>query len=51
MDSNSWEIVETDAASQNGETASDFEIGEEHEDDKEFHRQSSRYGQNVKNYE
>lgn len=47
MDSNSWEIVDSDPTSTNQITANDFES----DSDKEFARQLSRYGQNVKNYE
>lgn len=47
MDSNSWEIVDSDAPTTSQNNANNFES----DSDKEFARQSSRYGQNVKNYE
>lgn len=46
MDSNSWEIVDA-TPTRIDENATDIES----DSDKELHRQSSRYGQNVKNYE
>lgn len=48
MDSNSWEIVDSEAEASNSKSQQDFES----DSDKELlSRQSSRYGQNVKNYE
>ena len=48
MDSNSWEIVDTTVTPANQESVNDLES----DSDKELlSRQSSRYGQNVKNYE
>lgn len=48
MDSNSWEIVDSVPPLANRESANDVES----DSDKELlSRQSSRYGQNVKNYE
>lgn len=47
MDSNSWEIVDSEPAMENGENTNEFESDSE----RELSRQSSRYGQNVKNYE
>lgn len=47
MDSNSWEIVDSEPAIENSEKTNDFESDSE----KELARKSSRYGQNVKNYE
>lgn len=47
MNSNSWEIVDSEPAIGNGGNTNEFESDSE----KELSRQSSRYGQNVKNYE
>lgn len=47
MDSNSWEIVDSVA-----ETSDNKVVDFESDSDKELmSKQSSRYGQNVKNYE
>lgn len=48
MDSNSWEIVDPVPSPKSNEIAVDFESDSEKE---LLSRQSSRYGQNVKNYE
>lgn len=47
MDSNSWEIIDSTSPPTNAENTVDVES----DSDKELSRQSSRYGQNVKNYE
>jgi hypothetical protein len=48
MDSNSWEILDPPQSTQNGEIKLEAEVDSS---DKDFFRQSSRYGQNVKAYE
>lgn len=50
MDSNSWEIVDTEPTAKEGENREIINDNES-DSDKELARQSSRYGQNVKNYE
>lgn len=50
MDSNSWEIVDP-APSSGNPNNEENNTTDESDSDKEFTRQSSRYGQNVKNYE
>lgn len=51
MDSNSWEIVDKAAVNNHESLGLAAEILDSEDSDKEFTRQSSRYGQNVKNYE
>lgn len=49
MDSNGWEIVNPEPGPSNRKIAN--EINESDSDKELLSRQSSRYGQNVKNYE
>ena len=51
MDSNSWEIVDPVPLPANHENCEKPIENESDSDDREYRRQSSRYGQNVKNYE